>query len=327
LIYCGDKYGHCPFSRRQAPDEGLPVVVVDEEIYRNLPALLIATVDKFAQMPWNGAVQMLFGQVNGRCTRHGFRSPEIEDKDSQLVTDNWVTLEKATSLEILQAFRQIGQLKELAEYTDAQVWEAIQKKRAGGPQPSDEPSSLKRPEWEIFSQPSPAYNSRDFRLKVVPRPEGYSGFFEKIVLGEKLREVRALIGFTRLESAYDFDTPTELPAELRAPLSRQMPTWVPASEIRGEGIFFQFSEKALQGWEKKNHAYDEEFFKAHRRWRESRGIPHPDAGYPGIRFVLLHTFALRSSASFPSSAATPRRRSGNAYTASARPMESQWRAS
>jgi hypothetical protein len=82
LIYCGDKYGHCPFSRRQAPDEGLPVVVVDEEIYRNLPTLLIATVDKFAQMPWNGAVQMLFGQVNGRCTRHGFRSPEIEDKDS-----------------------------------------------------------------------------------------------------------------------------------------------------------------------------------------------------------------------------------------------------
>ena len=126
---------------------------------------------------------------------------------------------------------------------------------------------------------------------MVPPPEGYSAFFEKIVLGEKLREVRALIGFTRLESAYDFDTPTELPTDLRAPLSRQMPSWVPASEIRGEGIFFQFSETALREWEKKNPAYDEEFFKAHRRWRESRGIPHPDAGYPGIRLVVLHTFA------------------------------------
>ena len=29
-------------------------MVVDEEIYRRLPSLLIATVDKFAQMPWNG---------------------------------------------------------------------------------------------------------------------------------------------------------------------------------------------------------------------------------------------------------------------------------
>src|SRR5206468_12663949 len=44
--------------------------------------LLIATVDKFAQMPWKGEVQMLFGQVEGYCDRHGFRSPEIEDKDS-----------------------------------------------------------------------------------------------------------------------------------------------------------------------------------------------------------------------------------------------------
>ena len=49
---------------------------MDEEIYRNLPALVIATVDKFAQMPWKGEVQMLFGQVNGVCERHGFRSPE-----------------------------------------------------------------------------------------------------------------------------------------------------------------------------------------------------------------------------------------------------------
>ena len=79
LTYCGDKFGQCLFSKRQADGEGLPVVVVDEEIYRRLPTLLIATVDKFAQMPWKGEVQMLFGQVNGFCERHGFKSPEIED--------------------------------------------------------------------------------------------------------------------------------------------------------------------------------------------------------------------------------------------------------
>jgi hypothetical protein len=82
LTYCGDKFGQCLFSKRQAANEGLPVVVVDEEIYRRLPTLLIATVDKFAQMPWKGEVQMLFGQVNGFCGRHGFKSPEIEDSTS-----------------------------------------------------------------------------------------------------------------------------------------------------------------------------------------------------------------------------------------------------
>jgi hypothetical protein len=79
LMFCGDSLGDCPFSRKKSPREGLPVVVVDDEIYRNPPSLLIATVDKFAQMPWKGEVQMLFGIVNGYCPRHGFRSPEIED--------------------------------------------------------------------------------------------------------------------------------------------------------------------------------------------------------------------------------------------------------
>ena len=70
------KQGKCPFERNVSlPSEGLPVVVVDEEIYRRLPTLLIATVDKFAQMPWKGQVQMLFGKVERPLlTRHGFRS-------------------------------------------------------------------------------------------------------------------------------------------------------------------------------------------------------------------------------------------------------------
>ncbi|MEQ9485699.1 DISARM system helicase DrmA [Coleofasciculus sp. F4-SAH-05] len=84
LIRCGDPLGRCPFSK----GEGLPVLVVDEEIYRRLPALLIATVDKFAQMPWKGEVQMLFGQVNGYCQRHGFRSPDVDDKNRHNRTGN-----------------------------------------------------------------------------------------------------------------------------------------------------------------------------------------------------------------------------------------------
>ncbi|NJO59285.1 MAG: helicase [Richelia sp. RM2_1_2] len=82
LVYCGDSLGRCLFTKKQSKNEGLPILVVDEEIYRRLPTLLIATVDKFAQMPWKGEVQMLFGKVNGYCDRHGFRSPDIEDTDT-----------------------------------------------------------------------------------------------------------------------------------------------------------------------------------------------------------------------------------------------------
>ena len=81
LVHCGNRA--CALSERNAPGEGIPVVLVDEELYRHVPALVIATVDKFAQMPWNGATQTLFGQVAGYCTRHGFRSPTLsDDRDS-----------------------------------------------------------------------------------------------------------------------------------------------------------------------------------------------------------------------------------------------------
>jgi hypothetical protein len=89
VTFCGDVLGRCPFSAKNSPLEGIPVLVVDEEIYRRLPTLLIATVDKFAQMPWNGKIQMLFGQVEGYCERHGFRSPEIDDKESHPKKDKF----------------------------------------------------------------------------------------------------------------------------------------------------------------------------------------------------------------------------------------------
>ena len=79
LMFCSDQYGRCEFTPAQAPNEGLPVVVVDEEIYRLLPAILVGTVDKFAQMPWKGEVQTLFGRVGGYCERHGFLTPDVED--------------------------------------------------------------------------------------------------------------------------------------------------------------------------------------------------------------------------------------------------------
>jgi hypothetical protein len=78
LVFCGDELGECAFSGRKSPDEGLPVVTVDEEIYRLLPSLVIATVDKFAQLPWQGPLHTLFGRVERRCTRHGYRTPDLE---------------------------------------------------------------------------------------------------------------------------------------------------------------------------------------------------------------------------------------------------------
>lgn len=75
FIYCGDKYGRCEFSQAKSKNLGLPVLVVDEEIYRHPPSMLIATVDKFAMMAWRGQVRTLFGKAIRECPRHGLLWP------------------------------------------------------------------------------------------------------------------------------------------------------------------------------------------------------------------------------------------------------------
>ena len=62
-------------------------MVVDEEIYRLLPSLIIGTVDKFAQLTWRGETQGLFGRVSRRCTRHGYVTADTMAEKWELTTD------------------------------------------------------------------------------------------------------------------------------------------------------------------------------------------------------------------------------------------------
>ena len=76
FVYCGDELARCPFAKGGAVAEGLPVLTVDEEIYRLTPAFVIATVDKFARLAREGEAAALFGYVGRRCDRHGYVHPD-----------------------------------------------------------------------------------------------------------------------------------------------------------------------------------------------------------------------------------------------------------
>ncbi|MCV7041561.1 helicase, partial [Mycolicibacterium moriokaense] len=65
-----------PFAKGGQVSEGLPILTVDEEIYRLTPAFVIATVDKFARLAREGEAAALFGFVGQRCARHGYVHPD-----------------------------------------------------------------------------------------------------------------------------------------------------------------------------------------------------------------------------------------------------------
>ena len=108
------------------------------------------------------------------------------------------------------------------------------------------------------------------------------------MLAERLREVSALRGFTRLNAPDDLNARGGSIVRL----SRADPTWLPCSEVRGEGVFIRFPEERMLEWEQtyRDSGAAVVLRAAHRGWRARRGLP-PEEGWPCERYVLLHSFA------------------------------------
>jgi hypothetical protein len=70
----------CDFTRGRS----LPILTVDEPIYRRLPAFLIATIDKFASLPWEGETGAFFGNVDRFQQGVGFFGAAVPGQGRQL---------------------------------------------------------------------------------------------------------------------------------------------------------------------------------------------------------------------------------------------------
>jgi Helicase conserved C-terminal domain len=81
IVGCTDY--KCDFSPAKSR-EGLPVLFVDEQIYRELPSFIVATVDKFAMLPWRGETGALFGRVSSRSGRRFFGPMDDDSGDIAL---------------------------------------------------------------------------------------------------------------------------------------------------------------------------------------------------------------------------------------------------
>ncbi len=224
--------------------------------------------------------------------------PRSQDALGQMVEEQWGELQDTQTVEELQLLRRKSHkfqslIPLLAQYDDAAIWAAIQTRLNGNSAHQTPPEDLKLPEWQALSQPTSAAHNKDFKLKPVAPPSGFAAWLEDTVLVERIREVRALMGFTRIESNADFAEATLLGQARLTPLTRHSPQWLPASEVRGEGIFLRVREDVLLAWQQRPEVQqlEQQFFESHQAWRTLRKLEPAHDQFPGIRLVLLHSLA------------------------------------
>ncbi|RYG97954.1 MAG: DUF1998 domain-containing protein, partial [Alphaproteobacteria bacterium] len=128
---------------------------------------------------------------------------------------------------------------------------------------------------------------REFEIRPQQVPDTLKPWFSRLVKATRLREVRAMTGFTRIQPPGDGQTNI-------AQLSITPLDWLPAIEVRGEGIFIEFDRTGLSRWEslegpKLRAARINDRWAA--EWKERNGPTARPLRTITPRFLLVHTFA------------------------------------
>lgn len=212
-------------------------------------------------------------------------SDPIEDdlllyRDALLAAD---TIDKLRA-GIEGGFYPTGDLTE--RYSIEQIWQALhaEVKEEG----------LRPDEYRVFLDPPPAsVPPAQFEVETRDVPEGFTNRVRGVRAARRLREVRALRGFTRIDSGVELGESADVaPLDLRvAHIGPKNVDWLPGTDLRGEGVFIELDEAAIAAWEARPAVTAMGELLQHRFSTYLTERDREDRPFPGMRYVLLHTLA------------------------------------
>lgn len=207
---------------------------------------------------------------------------------------------------LLQKVKSAEQLQMLADLQDVvaaairgldlgDVLAAIEAERSEKTDDSERPLRtveferiVSAPDEQPGNEPERGVEFAAFRVR-PPRVDLPKGVHGLIVIPE-MREVRVQVSFSRLDSIaanlqgeYDFEKLPHKPAPLMLPGGNQK--WLPAAEVRGEGVFIELDEVAVQAWEARPAVRERE-----AKLRAAFEL-ESDGEFPGARFYMLHSLS------------------------------------
>ena len=183
----------------------------------------------------------------------------------------------------------------LEPFADDEVLEAIGEVRLGDDGSS---KSVKQLELEALLAVPEGYGddvpvNPDFHARRLPdaawRRSGRINGVADVIQLYRLREVLALAGFTRFEAVTP-DIHGEYDSDVKRAAIAAEPSWFPAVENRGEGLFLRLRSAAVDDWLRRSAVKRrlDALAQGHARWAQDRKSARD---FPGGPYVLLHTLA------------------------------------
>ena len=230
--------------------------------------------------------------------------PEPIDNVREVISTHLKAFEKITSAAKLEVWLEDyapDHIKDpLAGTAPTEIFEALEAIRGGEDAPQ-KTEALKRQELRALVGPIDGLqrgtgNSRfeAEQLDLAVKPAWFRQRINRVLKVHQLREVMALLGFTRLEpvvSQIDGD-PLDLGVK-RAKIDVKEETWLPAVENLGEGIFLGFDPEAILSWLKSDGAVQHlsKHRDAFKIWNKEHGLTEEKFQWPMGAYLMLHSLA------------------------------------
>jgi hypothetical protein len=186
----------------------------------------------------------------------------------------------------------------LEGFEDEAVWAEVARRKQGA---AAERKSIKQLEIETLlaqpegtgeDQPDGDFYARARSLDGLPAWLGER--VERIVLVHRLREVMAQVGFTRFEpsvTTIEGELDDELALNVEAALLAREPTWVPAVENQGEGVFIAFRPAAVHAWLERPAVIERgrRIEAGCLAWCRRKSVER--SPFPGLPYLMLHSLS------------------------------------
>ncbi|WP_419724821.1 DrmB family protein [Terrisporobacter petrolearius] len=136
-----------------------------------------------------------------------------------------------------------------------------------------------------------SFDTRDFKIDPISGDKYKINEISKVTLVKRLREVRALTGFTRLSPPDNYVMGNEVPKQDNniVDVKPNDENWYPAYEVRGEGIFIEIDSVAIDNWLEKNEKALDRANKLNENYNKEKSDETKREISP--KFIMLHTLS------------------------------------